>query len=103
VEGTVHKKYDKTDCSNYRGMSLLLASHKILSNILLSRLNSYIGEIIVDRECGFRCSRSTTDHFFSVHQLLDKNGSTVRQYIRYASASRKPKIHFGEKYCTMLS
>jgi len=28
---------DKTDCSNYRGMSLLSITYKTLSNILLSR------------------------------------------------------------------
>jgi hypothetical protein len=42
----VHKKGDKTDCNNYFGMSLLSTSYKILSNILLSRLSPYIGEII---------------------------------------------------------
>jgi hypothetical protein len=38
----VHKKGDKTDCSNYRGLSLLSTSNKILSNILLSRLSPNI-------------------------------------------------------------
>jgi hypothetical protein len=49
----VHKKGDKTDCNNYRGISLLSTSYKILSNILLSRLTPYIDEIIGDHQCGF--------------------------------------------------
>jgi hypothetical protein len=47
----IHKKGDKTDCSNYRGISLLPTTYKILSNILLSRLIPYAEEIIGDHIC----------------------------------------------------
>jgi hypothetical protein len=49
----VHKKGLKTDYSNYWGISRLSTSNKILSNILLSRLRSYIDEVIGDHQCGF--------------------------------------------------
>ena len=32
----IYKKSDKTDCSNYRGISFVPTMYKILSNILLS-------------------------------------------------------------------
>jgi hypothetical protein len=78
----IHKKGDKTDCNNYRGISLLSTSHKILSNILLSRLYPYIDEIIEDQECGFRRNRSTTDQIFCIRQILEKKwecNETVHQ------------------------
>jgi hypothetical protein len=44
----IYKKGDKTDCNNYRGISLLPTSNKILNNILFSRLNPYVDEITGD-------------------------------------------------------
>jgi len=45
---------------------------KVLSNILLSRLTPYAEEVIGDHQCGFRCNRSTNDHIFCIHQILEK-------------------------------
>ncbi|KAJ4433289.1 hypothetical protein ANN_15548 [Periplaneta americana] len=60
----IFKKGDKTNCGNFRGISLLLTSYKILSNILLRRLTPYVDEIIGDHQCGFRRNRSTIDQIF---------------------------------------
>ncbi|KAJ4441767.1 hypothetical protein ANN_11625 [Periplaneta americana] len=60
----IFKKGDKTNCGNFRGISLLLTSYKILSNILLRRLAPYVDEIIGDHQCGFRRNRSTIDQIF---------------------------------------
>jgi hypothetical protein len=78
----IHTKGDKTNCSNYRGISFLSTSYKILSNILLSRLTPCANEIIGDHKCGFRRNRTTTDQIFYIQQILGKKSefdSTVHQ------------------------
>ena len=69
----IHKKCDKIDRSNYRGISLLPNAYKILSSFLLSRLTPNAEEIIGHHQCGFRSNMSTTDQIFCVRQVLEKN------------------------------
>jgi len=68
----IYKKGGKTDCSNYKGISILPTTYKILSKILLSKLTPYAEEIIGNHQCGFRRSRSNTDHIFCIRQILKK-------------------------------
>jgi sorting nexin-29 len=83
----VHRKGDKTNCSNYQGISLLSTSYKILSNILLARLTSYADEIMGGYQRGFRHNRSTTDHIFYNEQILEKkweyNGTVHQLFIDF--------------------
>ena len=65
----IHKKGDKTDCNNYRNISLLPTTYKILSNILLSRLIPYAKE---NHQCGFRRNRTIIDNIFCIRQILEK-------------------------------
>jgi len=88
----IHKKGDKTDCNNYRGILLLPATY-ILSNILLSRLIPYAKEIIGDYQCGFRRNRSTTDHIFCIRQVLEKKceyNEEVHQLFIYFETAYDP-------------
>jgi sorting nexin-29 len=69
---------------------LLSTSYKILSNILLSRLNLYADEIIGDHQCGFRRNTSTTNQIFYFRQILEKkweyNGRVHQLFIDFKKA-----------------
>jgi hypothetical protein len=69
----IHKKGDKTYCSNYRGISLLSTSYKILSIILLRRLIPHADKIIGDHQGGLRRNSSITDRIFYIRYILEKN------------------------------
>jgi hypothetical protein len=66
----VYKKNNKTYCSDYRGISLLSTTYRILSSILLSRLTPYVEEISGDHQCWFRRNKSTTDSIICFRQVL---------------------------------
>jgi hypothetical protein len=86
----IHKKGDKTDCCNYRGILVLSTSCKILSNILLARLTPYADEMIGDHQCGFWRNRSKTDQNFYIRQILEKkweyNGAVHQLFIDFKKA-----------------
>ena len=63
----------KTDCGNYRGISLLSVAGKILARVILNRLITNISEEnLREAQCGFRPNRSTTDMIFTVRQVQEK-------------------------------
>ena len=52
---TIYKKGDRTDCGNYRGISLLSIAGKIFARILLNRLSTHLTpEVVPETQCGFR-------------------------------------------------
>ena len=64
---------EKSDCSNYRGITLLSIAGKILARALLIRLIPSIAEEhFLESQCGFRNNRSTTDMVFVLCQLQEK-------------------------------
>jgi hypothetical protein len=80
----IHKKGNKTDCSNYHGISLLPTSYKMLLNILLLRLSPHIEEIIGEHRVGFDVTDQLLIRFSALARYWRKNGSTMSQCISYS-------------------
>ena len=52
----LHKMKDRTECSNYRGLSLVAIAGKVLLKIVTNRLDDFCEEagILPEEQCGFR-------------------------------------------------
>jgi len=70
----IYKKGEKSECSNYRGISLLHTAYKILATIIrvYNRLTTYAEGLLSQEQNGFRRNRSTTDDIFIMRQILQK-------------------------------
>ena len=65
-------KGERSDCNNYRGISLLSVIGKVFAKVILIRLQKLAERVYSESQCGFRAGRSTIDMVFSLRQLQEK-------------------------------
>ena len=67
----LHKKKDRTECGNYRGISLVAHAGKILLKIIARRLSEYCERVAIlpEEQSCFQPNRSTTDMMFVISQF----------------------------------
>ena len=65
-------KDDRSDCNNYRGISLLSVVGKVFARVALTRLHILTERTLPESQCVFRTGRFTMDLMFSVRQLHEK-------------------------------
>ena len=72
----IYKTSDRPNCNNYRGISLLSHSGKVLLKIVDNCLSDYCEAhgILPDEQCGFRPERSTVDMLIVVRRLQELAG-----------------------------
>jgi len=68
----IYKKEEKSECSNYRGISLLNTAYKILVTVINNRLKVYAEDFLSQEQNGFGRNRSTMDNIFIMRQILEK-------------------------------
>ena len=70
---TLYKnKGKRSDCNNYRGISLLSIIGKVYAQVLLIHLQRLAEHVYPESQCDFWAERSTVDMVFSLHQLQEK-------------------------------
>ena len=67
------KKGDLSNCNNWRGITLLSLTSKIMSRIIHKRLSNALDETLRTEQAGFRKGRSCSDHIFTLRQILEQS------------------------------
>ena len=60
-------------CQNYRTISLISHSSKVMLKIPINRLKPQAEEIIAEEQAGFRAGRSTSEQIFNLRILCEKH------------------------------
>ena len=69
----IPKKGDLSQCSNYRGISLLSVPGKIFNRVILNRLKNAVDPKLRDNQAGFRRGRSCTDQIATLRIILEQS------------------------------
>ena len=69
----LHKNMNRTECGNYRAISLVAHAGKVLLKIVATRLSTCceVKELLLEEQCGFHPHRSRTDMMFAVRRLQE--------------------------------
>ena len=70
---TLYKnKGERSDCNNYRVISLLSVVGDAFARVVLNRLQTLAERVYPESQCGFRAGRSTIDMIFFLRKLQKK-------------------------------
>lgn len=82
----LHKKGDRDNPDNYRGISLLSCVSKVFTGVLNSRLMKWaeMNSVITDAQAGFRRNHSTIDHIFALYACIERQFSrNAKLYVAF--------------------
>ena len=114
---TLYKRGVKSECSDYRGISLVSVGSKLLSMMILLRLRNTIDNVLKEEQCSFRKGRGCIDQIVIPRLIIKKSLShqtpSVLSFISYEqvfdSADRKALVKIlsmcsiSDKYIKVIS
>ena len=92
---TLPKKSNLQFCQNYRTISLISHSSKVMLKVILNSLKSQAQEIMAEEQAGFRAGRSTTEQIFNIRILCEKYLQHQQICTMSSMISKKPLTEYG--------
>ena len=68
----IPKKGNAKECSNYRTITLISHTSKVMLKILQARLQQYMNHELPDVQAGFRKGRGTRDQIANIRWIIEK-------------------------------
>lgn len=66
------KKGDLTNCGNWRGITLIPTTSKILGKIIVNRIAAEVNKHLREEQAGFREGRGTTEQIFILRNIIEQ-------------------------------
>ena len=92
---TLPKKGNLQLCQNYRTISLISHSSKVMLKVILNRLKPQAEEIIAEEQAGFRAGRSPQNRSSTSESCVKSTSNTSRICTMSSSISKKPLTEYG--------
>ena len=68
----IPKKGNLSECSNWRGITLLSVPGKLLSNIIYARIKDEAQRVMREEQAGFRKDRGCADHIYVIRHIVEQ-------------------------------
>ncbi|KAL9960159.1 hypothetical protein ACROYT_G033572 [Oculina patagonica] len=68
----IPKKGDTTECTNWRGITLLSVVSKVFTRIILTRIQNAVDNQLRKEQAGFRKGRSCTEQIFTLRNIIEQ-------------------------------
>ena len=88
------KKGALSECSNWRGITLLSTPSKILAKVIMKRLSLAVGHKLRVEQAGFRRGRGYIDHIFTLRNIIEQSTEWQRTlFVNFVDLPRSSTVY----------
>ena len=84
------KRGDLSQCTNWRGITLISVPAKVLSRVLVHRISAGVDSTLREEQAGFQKERGTTEHIYTLRNIIEQvnewNSNLYACFIDYEKA-----------------